>query len=150
MKTKFLIISSILTLVVITTVYCSSNSGNQTGKDPWTSDQLIEPAQLAAKLGQPGKHPVIINIGPSGSIKEAIEIDAVNEPENMKRFEELIKTLDKNTETIIYCGCCPFKNCPNIRPAFSALVKAGFKKPELLNLKENLKVDWISKGYPIK
>jgi hypothetical protein len=150
MKSKFLIISSLLTLVVITTVYCSSNSGNQTGKDPWTSAQLIEPSTLAAMLAKPGKHPVIINIGPAGSIPEAIEIDAVKEPENMKRFEELIKTLDKNTETIIYCGCCPFKNCPNIRPAFSALVNAGFKKPELLNLKENLKVDWISKGYPMK
>jgi hypothetical protein len=50
---------------------------------------------------------------------------------------------------VIYCGCCPFRNCPNIRPAFNLLKEKGYTKPRLLNLKQNLKVDWTDYGYPM-
>jgi hypothetical protein len=51
---------------------------------------------------------------------------------------------------VIYCGCCPFAKCPNVRPAFSTLLGMGFKNPRLLNLSHNLKADWIDKGYPLE
>jgi hypothetical protein len=49
---------------------------------------------------------------------------------------------------IIYCGCCPFDKCPNIRPAFAALKEMGFKNARLLDLPKNIKADWLDKNYP--
>ena len=64
---------------------------------------MLEPSALAEKLGKLGKHRVIIKIGPSGSIAEALDSGAINDPENLKRYNDLIKTLDKSAEVVIYC-----------------------------------------------
>jgi thiosulfate/3-mercaptopyruvate sulfurtransferase len=47
---------------------------------------------------------------------------------------------------VFYCGCCPFNHCPNVRPAFKVLKQMGFTNFKLLNLPENLKVNWINIG----
>jgi hypothetical protein len=109
----------------------------------------MEPAILAKKLASSEKHPIIFNIGPSGVIKEAIDIGPGQEKANIEKLKNELVKLDKSTEIVVYCGCCPFKNCPNIRPAFEALNIAGLKNSFLLNLSENLRVDWIAKGYPM-
>jgi thiosulfate/3-mercaptopyruvate sulfurtransferase len=50
---------------------------------------------------------------------------------------------------VIYCGCCPFSRCPNVRPAFELLKEMKFTMPRLLNLPHSLNDDWVSKGYPM-
>jgi hypothetical protein len=119
------------------------------GIEPWQPEQLMEPALLAKKLTSTEKHPIIFNIGPSGVIKGAIDIGPGQEKANIEKLKKELFKLDKSTEIVVYCGCCPFKNCPNIRPAFEALNAAGLKNSFLLNLPENLRVDWIAKGYPM-
>ena len=122
-----------------------------TQSEPWTKEQLMKPSELAAKLKNSETSTfVIYNIGPSGKIPSSIDIGATQEKENIKKLEKALKLVPKNTEVIIYCGCCPFDNCPNIRPAFQLLKEKGFAKPRLLELNDNLKVDWIDKGYPIQ
>src|ERR1700674_1842813 len=58
--------------------------------------------------------------------------------------------LPRTTNLVIYCGCCPFEKCPNVRPAFTALSGMGFKKLRVLILPTNLATDWVGKGYPIQ
>lgn len=119
--------------------------------DPWTKDQLIKPEVLVQNLldGDNTNNPVIINIGPSGSIKGAIEVGSVDNSKKLKLFKDKIKAYPKDTYIVVYCGCCPFEHCPNIRPSFNLLNQKGFKNHKLLDLPENLKVDWIDKGYPM-
>jgi len=50
---------------------------------------------------------------------------------------------------VIYCGCCPFTKCPNIRPAFQQLKKMGFTNVKVLDLPVNLQTNWIAIGYPL-
>ena len=119
------------------------------GAEPWQPEQLMEPALLAKKLASTEKHPIIFNIGPSGIIKEAIDIGPGQEKANIEKLKKELVKLDKSSEVVVYCGCCPFKNCPNIRPAFEVLNSAGLKNSFLLNLPKNLRVDWIAKGYPM-
>jgi thiosulfate/3-mercaptopyruvate sulfurtransferase len=38
---------------------------------------------------------------------------------------------------------------PYIRPAMALLKNMQFSNYKLLNLPQNVKVDWIDKGYPI-
>ncbi|SHM74758.1 rhodanese-like domain-containing protein [Mucilaginibacter sp. OK098] len=118
--------------------------------NPWTNSQLLEPAELAAdiKAGET-KTPIIFNIGAVEDIKGAIHIGAVSSAENLEKLKEAVAALSKNTAIVIYCGCCPFAKCPNIRPAFIELQKLGFTNVKLLNLSTNLKTNWIAKGYPL-
>jgi len=51
---------------------------------------------------------------------------------------------------VIYCGCCPFDHCPNIRPAYTALNAMGFKKLRVLVLPTNFATDWVDKGFPMQ
>lgn len=119
-------------------------------KDPWTKNQLIQPDQLAALIKNPkAAKPLIFNIGVVEDIKGAKNMGAASEKENLERFQKAIQGLPKSTFLVVYCGCCPFDKCPNIRPAFQALKDSGFTRARLLNLAANIKVDWINKGYPL-
>jgi thiosulfate/3-mercaptopyruvate sulfurtransferase len=118
--------------------------------DPWTPEQLMEPEILAARLKDIQANPsLIICVGPSGLIKGSVETGPAHVPANLDSLKTLLAREDRQREVVIYCGCCPFKNCPNVRPAFSLLLSMGFKKPRLLDLSHNIKVDWIDKGYPV-
>ena len=118
--------------------------------DPWTPAQLMEPADLAGKLKDIAANPpLIICVGPSGVIKGSVETGPAHVTRNLDSLRTLLTGTDRQQEVVIYCGCCPFKNCPNVRPAFSLLLSMGFKQPRLLDLSHNIKVDWIDKGYPV-
>ena len=115
----------------------------------WTSGQLIEPSELAQVL-QSGKDlPVIISVGPGATIPHSIDIGMVKEQENLKKFKKELSTVPKETKIVIYCGCCPFDHCPNVRPAIAVLKDMKFTTYQLLNLPNNIKADWIDKGYPV-
>jgi hypothetical protein len=147
---KFAFYSVVVLLIGLTAAFTISQTNTPvSGTEPWKPEQLMEPAFLAKKLASTEKHPIIFNIGPSGVIKEAIDIGPGQEKANIEKLKKELVKLDKSTEIVVYCGCCPFKNCPNIRPAFEALNAAGLKNSFLLNLPENLRVDWIAKGYPM-
>lgn len=123
---------------------------SQTTTDPWTAAQLIEPEKLAAILNDStAAQPLIINMGPVNSIKGAIKIGPAKEKENLNGLKKLLSKENRNREIVIYCGCCPFKDCPNIRPAFSLLTEMRFNNHKILNLPHNLKIDWINHGYPM-
>lgn len=118
--------------------------------DPWKPEQLLAPSELAATINNPNAiQPIILNIGPAGHIKNSIKIGATREKENLDAMKKLLAKEPKHRVIVLYCGCCPFQNCPNIRPAFSLLNDMKFTNHKLLNLTKNLKVDWIDHGYPM-
>lgn len=121
----------------------------QAGNDPWGQSQLLEPAKLAAQLKSNSEHAVILNIGKVEDIKDAKHIGAASETENLEKLTKEVSSLPKNTELIIYCGCCPLYKCPNVRPAFLELKKLGFTNVKVLNLQTNLQTNWIKEGYPL-
>lgn len=120
-------------------------------KDPWASSQLMAPSTLAALIrNKKTTKPVIFNIGVVENIKGARNTGGAGKKENLQRFKKALSSIPKTSTVVIYCGCCPFDRCPNIRPAFAALQAAGFKNGKLLNLPTNIKVDWMNKGYPVE
>ena len=122
----------------------------QTTKEPWTDSQLMPTKELADQINAAGKsQPLIINIGPQAVIKGSVDVGPGKEKTNIKALEKMLAKQDKNKEVVIYCGCCPFEKCPNIRPAFNQLKELGFTHAKLLNIPQNIKVDWIDKGYPV-
>jgi hypothetical protein len=109
----------------------------------------MDPAVLAARITENDtKDIVIISVGPEAIIKGSVDIGPTHEPENLEKLRNYLKNIPKGKEIVIYCGCCPFVKCPNIRPAFNLLQEMGFKNAKLLNLPKNIKVDWLDKDYP--
>ena len=118
--------------------------------EPWRPDQLLEPADLAATIASSdAAKPLIISIGPGASIKTSVAVGPGSEAGNIAKLEKLLSKEPKDRAIVIYCGCCPFAKCPNVRPAFTKLNEMGFKNHKLLNLTKNLKTDWIDKDYPV-
>ncbi|MVM37007.1 rhodanese-like domain-containing protein [Spirosoma sp. HMF3257] len=118
--------------------------------EPWSPEQLLEPADLAATINDANAaKPLIISIGPAATIKTSIGVGPGSEVENLAKLEKLLSKESKNRAIVIYCGCCPFAKCPNVRPAFTKLNELGFKNHKLLNISKNLKTDWIDKDYPV-
>ncbi len=118
--------------------------------EPWTESQLMSPPELAKIINESSKPTTyIFSIGPTGLIKNSIDIGEGKEKANLDRLKKQVDKLPLDARIVIYCGCCPFDKCPNIRPAFNLLNEMKFTNHKLLNLPKNLKVDWIDHGYPI-
>ena len=117
--------------------------------EPWKDNQLMQPADLAKMINEGKGIPYIYCIGPGALIKGSIDIGPGQDKDNIKKLKEQLSKLPKNANIVIYCGCCPFEHCPNIRPAFALLNEMKFTNHKLLNLQTNIKTDWISNGYPV-
>lgn len=120
--------------------------------DPWPSAALISPEKLAAEM-QTGVPLHVIYVGfpilyKGAHISKAVFAGPCSKPEGIELLKQAVAAYPKTTAIVIYCGCCPFVRCPNIRPAYSALKEAGFTNVRVLDLETNLHTDWIEKGYP--
>jgi thiosulfate/3-mercaptopyruvate sulfurtransferase len=144
----FLLLSSVFLFIAIASSFRHIRTGNS--GEPWTSAQLEAPAYLANIINDPkAKQPLVFCVGPGASIKSSIDIGPARDTANLAKFKLQLDRLPKDADIVIYCGCCPFEHCPNIRPAFMLLNLMKFTHHKLLNLEHNLKVDWIDKGYPL-
>jgi hypothetical protein len=120
-------------------------------KEPWNTSQLLAPSALAAAIkGESSDTPLIISVGPGGLIKGSVDIGPANEKNNLEKLKTFLSEKPKDERIVIYCGCCPFEHCPNVRPAFTLLNRMGFTHHQLLDLSHNLKTDWIDHGYPVQ
>ena len=133
MKSTFFLSFFLIALIIVVSAMSGFKPKNE--DEPWTTQQLLAPADLAKIIGDPtAKQPIIFSIGPGAIIKNSIDIGPVKEKENMDKLEQELKKLPNDAKIVIYCGCCPFEHCPNIRPAFLLLNKMKFTNHKLLNL----------------
>ena len=128
---------------------------SQGGSEPWKEGQLIEPATLAARLADPrATKPAILYVGPKLLFRTHIPGAVFAGPGGQSNGLDLLKQaaakLPRDREVVIYCGCCPWKQCPNIRPAFRVLDEMGFKQVKVLTLPTSFLQDWMEKGLPVE
>lgn len=122
-------------------------SGQQS--EPWNPDQLMKPDVLASRITT-GKTAglLILSVGPDAVIRGSVDIGPARDTSHTDKLRSYLKNVSREKEVVIYCGCCPFDKCPNIRPAFRVLNEMGFKKARLLDIEKNIKVNWLDKAYP--
>lgn len=99
--------------------------------------------------------PAIIYVGfhtlfAGGHVPGAAFHGSASTEQGLSDLKKWADTLPRTANLVVYCGCCPFGKCPNIRPAFTALDKMGFKKLRVLVLPTNFAADWADRGYPIQ
>ena len=139
-----------LIIAFVGTAISFKNFAPKRGDEPWTATQLLAPGDLAMTITDPkAKQPILFSVGPGALIKGSIDIGPASASANLAKFRQRLDHWAKDANIVIYCGCCPFEHCPNIRPAFSLLNQMNFTHQKLLNLEHNIKIDWINKGYPV-
>lgn len=136
----------LLIAFIALTTHLSCNAQNPIN---WTTKQLMEPATLASILKTNKEVPTIISIGPKAIIPGSVDNGMVNEEEGLNKFKAYVNRFPKNKKIVMYCGCCPFEHCPNVRPAIAYLKEKKFTNYYLLNIPKNIKTNWIDKGYPV-
>lgn len=115
--------------------------------------EIVQPAALAATLKAQGSKPAIIFVGfpvlyKSTRIPGALLAGPGARPAGIAMLQEAVAKLPKNKEIVLYCGCCPFTACPNVRPALRVLKAMGYTSVKVLDIRENMSTDWVAKGYP--
>jgi rhodanese-related sulfurtransferase len=131
----------------------AQNPAKQDDPLPLGSSQLIQADELAQALKGPRK-PAVLYVGPKtiyaqAHIPGAENIGPVARPEGMEKLRARAASLAKDGPVVIYCGCCPFDHCPNIRPAYTELKKAGFTNVRVLYLETSFGTNWKDKGFPV-
>lgn len=116
--------------------------------------EMIEPAQFAARLKETGKpKPLILQTGfpvlfRAAHISDSVYAGPDSKPEGIESLKAIVAKEPRDREIVIYCGCCPWEKCPNMRPAFAALKEMGFTNVRALHIPDTLAKDWIEPGYP--
>lgn len=118
---------------------------------PW-----MPPADLAARLAEvkAGKIAVLY-VGPDalfgrGHVPGARNIGPAESAEGRAALAAAMAAVPAETEIVVYCGCCPVRSCPNVRPASAALRALGRKNARVLDLPTRFGTDWTDKGFAVE
>jgi rhodanese-related sulfurtransferase len=133
-----------------------NSQGKATAPSPIPAPHLINPQDLAKILQSPkGERPLLIYVGfrfpytqahiPGSEYYGPAANEAV-----VQQLRQHVEGLARNRFIVIYCGCCPWSHCPNVKPAYEALHSLGFSKLKVLHIPDNLGTDWVDKGYPVE
>lgn len=124
--------------------------------EPWSAAGTLSAEELHRELtNQKGARPVIVYVGfrtlfAGGHIPGATFHGTASKAEGLDELKKWATGLPRTASLVIYCGCCPFERCPNIRPAYAALREMGFRKMRVLILPTSFAADWAGKGYEIE
>ena len=125
------------------------------GSDPWAASDLIEPAALAQILQTGSSKPHVLCVAfpvlyRTRHITGAEFAGPTSKPEGIESLKKALSQLPRDTEIVLYCGCCPMVRCPNIRPAYRTAKELGFANVQVLSLPNDFRKDWEDKGYPVE
>jgi rhodanese-related sulfurtransferase len=124
--------------------------------DPWIASDIITVQDLLNVInGKKKDKPTIIQIG-FKSLYEYAHIPGsifAGPAENDDGIELLkLKTnkMSKSQNIVLYCGCCMWYECPNIRKAYREMKDLGFRNVKALYIPNSFNADWKNKGYPVE
>ena len=118
------------------------------------SSQLLNPDELVKVLqSSSGGKPLIIQVGShvlytQAHIPGSDYIGPGASESGLQALRKRVESLPRNKFIVIYCGCCPWSHCPNIKPADDALRAMGFTNVKVLYIADNFGANWVDKGYP--
>ena len=118
------------------------------------ASQLVQPADLVRELAATtaDARPTIVYVGfrtlfAGGHIPGATFHGSASTEQGLADIKHWAASLPRATNLVIYCGCCPFERCPNIRPAFALFRDMGFTHLRVLELPTSFAADWAGKNY---
>jgi len=92
--------------------------------------QLLQPEELVQLLhSSGGEKPSMLQVGSHVLYAEAHipgseYVGAGGQDTGLQALRDRVKGMKSNQFLIIYCGCCPWNKCPNIRPRILAVARS--------------------------
>lgn len=114
----------------------------------------IEPEALAKMLqNAKGQKPVVLHVGfknfyDQAKIPASDYAGPCSKPDGLDLLRKRVSSLQHKQLIVLYCGCCPWDKCPNIKPAYEALHAMGFTNVKVLHIAENFGANWVAPGLP--
>jgi hypothetical protein len=118
------------------------------------SSAQIEPGALAKMLQSvKGEKPVVLHVGfrnfyDQAKIPGSDYAGPCSKPEGLDSLRKRVSSLPKRQFIVLYCGCCPWDKCPNIKPAYEALHALGFTNVKVVHIADNFGANWVNAGLP--
>jgi thiosulfate/3-mercaptopyruvate sulfurtransferase len=119
------------------------------------ASSLVKPDELV-KILQSAKNekPLMIQVGShvlytQAHIPGSEYIGPASSETGLQSLRKRVESLPRNKFIVLYCGCCPWSHCPNVKPADDALRAMGFTNVKVLYIADNFGSDWVEKGYPV-
>jgi rhodanese-related sulfurtransferase len=116
---------------------------------------LVQPAEVAKQLATNDTRPAIFHVGPNllyrgKHIPGSIYAGPGSKSEGLALLKQSAGPLPRNREIVLYCGCCPWSQCPNVKPAVEMLKQMGFTRVKAMYVENDFAKDWTEKGYPVE
>ncbi len=119
--------------------------------------RLINPEDLVKILQTSGKEkdkPLMIQVGShvlfgQAHIPGSEYIGPASSESGLAQLRKRMEPLPRAKFIVLYCGCCPWGHCPNVKPADDALHAMGFTNVKVLFISDNFGTNWVDKGYPV-
>ena len=113
-----------------------------------TADDLVKLLQASGK-----EKPLLIHVGShvlygQAHIPGSEYIGPAASEAGLQQLRKRVEPLPRTKFIVLYCGCCPWNHCPNVKPADDALHAMGFTNVKVLYIANNFGTDWVDKGYP--
>ena len=119
------------------------------------ASRLVNPDELVKILqSNTSEKPLMIQVGShvlytQAHIPSSEYIGPASSESGLQSLRKRVDSLSRNKFIVLYCGCCPWSHCPNVKPADDALRAMGFTNVKVLYIADNFGTDWVEKGYPV-
>jgi thiosulfate/3-mercaptopyruvate sulfurtransferase len=112
------------------------------------AEELVKLLQRSEK-----ETPLLIQVGShvlyaQAHIPGSEYIGPASSEAGLQQLRKRVQSLPRTKFIVLYCGCCPWSHCPNVKPADDALQAMGFTNVKVLYLSDNFGTNWVEKGYP--
>jgi len=141
-----------LTVAAILLVSASVVVAYQASSIP--TSRLIDPDELVKVLqASKDEKPLIVQVGShvlysQAHIPGSEYIGPASSESGLQQLRKRAEPLPRSKFIVLYCGCCPWNYCPNVKPADDALRAMGFTNVKVLYISDNFGANWVDKGYP--
>jgi thiosulfate/3-mercaptopyruvate sulfurtransferase len=121
---------------------------------PWTSAQVVTPDAAAHQMKQ-ANPPKLFQVGfavmyKSKHIPGSVYAGPGSKEAGLDDLKKAVAGVAKDRQILLYCGCCPWDHCPNMKPAYSLLKSLGYTNIKVMEIPTNFAKDWVEKGYPVE
>jgi len=148
---RFPVIRTIITAQAILFLTLTNAAGQATSIP---KSRQITPEEVVKLLDSSEKQkPLMIDVGShvlytQAHIPGSEYIGPASTDAGLQQLRKRVEPLPRTKFIVIYCGCCPWSHCPNVKPADDALRAMGFTNVKVLYIADNFGTNWVNQGYP--
>jgi thiosulfate/3-mercaptopyruvate sulfurtransferase len=122
---------------------------------PWTSADVLNIDDLSKIVQTKSNAPLLLQVGfaiqyKSKHIPGAVYAGPGREDAGLAELKKAVANVPKDRQIVLYCGCCPWDHCPNMKPAFTLLHGLGYAKVRVVEIPSSFLKDWAEKGLPVE